>query len=41
MASMLASVMFDLRPIGGAANLYADLQAEGLEVATRNSIFVA
>jgi CBS domain-containing protein len=40
-AQMLASVMFDLRPIGGAAGLYADLQAETLERASRNSIFVA
>jgi CBS domain-containing protein len=41
MAQMLASVMFDLRPIGGAASLYADLQAEVLEMAAKNSIFVA
>lgn len=41
MAQMLASVMFDLRPIGGAANLYADLQAEVLGMAAKNSIFVA
>jgi CBS domain-containing protein len=41
MAQMLASVMFDLRPIGGAARLFADLQAETLEAASRNSIFVA
>ncbi len=41
MAQMLASVMFDLRPIGGAAHLFADLQAETLERASRNSIFVA
>ncbi len=41
MAQMLASVMFDLRPIGGAASLYADLQAEVLDMATKNSIFVA
>ncbi len=41
MAQMLASVMFDLRPIGGAASLYADLQAEVLEAAAKNSIFVA
>ncbi len=41
MAQMLASVMFDLRPIGGEAGLFADLQAETLEMAARNSIFVA
>ena len=38
---MLASVMFDLRPIGGTASLYRDLQAETLEKASKNSIFVA
>ncbi len=41
MAQMLASVMFDLRPIGGAATLFGELQAETLEMASRNSIFVA
>jgi CBS domain-containing protein len=41
MAQMLASVMFDLRPIGGTASLYADLQAEVLKMAAKNSIFVA
>jgi CBS domain-containing protein len=41
MAQMLASVMFDLRPIGGRAALFADLQAETLDMAARNSIFVA
>lgn len=41
MAQMLASVMFDLRPIGGAAALFKDLQAQTLEMASRNSIFVA
>ncbi|THD85051.1 cyclic nucleotide-binding/CBS domain-containing protein [Aliigemmobacter aestuarii] len=41
MAQMLASVMFDLRPIGGAASLFRDLQAETLEMAAKNSIFVA
>jgi CBS domain-containing protein len=41
MAQMLASVMFDLRPIGGTARLFTDLQAETLEAASRNSIFVA
>ncbi len=40
-AQMLASVMFDLRPIGGAASLFANLQQETLEAAARNSIFVA
>ena len=41
MAQMLASVMFDLRPIGGTASLFSDLQAEVLEMAAKNSIFVA
>ena len=41
MAQMLASVMFDLRPIGGTARLFTELQAETLERASRNSIFVA
>ncbi len=41
MAQMLASVMFDLRPIGGTASLYTELQAEVLELAAKNSIFVA
>lgn len=41
MAQMLASVMFDLRPIAGAAALLRDLQGETLEAASRNSIFVA
>ncbi len=40
-AQMLASVMFDLRPIGGAASLFRDLQTGTLEMAARNSIFVA
>ncbi|WP_171174410.1 DUF294 nucleotidyltransferase-like domain-containing protein [Ruegeria sp. HKCCD8929] len=40
-AQMLASVMFDLRPIGGALDLFADLQAETLKAASANSIFVA
>jgi len=40
-AQMLASVMFDLRPIGGAVSLFRDLQAETLDMAQRNSIFVA
>ncbi len=41
MAQMLASVMFDLRPIGGAAALFSELQEETLAMAARNSIFVA
>ena len=41
MAQMLASVMFDLRPIGGDASLFTGLQAETLENAAANSIFVA
>jgi CBS domain-containing protein len=41
MAQMLASVMFDLRPIGGQVGLFADLQHETLEMAAKNSIFVA
>ncbi len=40
-AQMLASVMFDLRPIGGARSLFDDLNHETLQVAARNSIFVA
>lgn len=40
-AQMLASVMFDLRPIAGAAELFSGLQAETLELAGGNSIFVA
>jgi CBS domain-containing protein len=40
-AQMLASVMFDLRPIGGTHSLFRDLQAETLAAATRNSIFLA
>ena len=40
-AQMLASVMFDLRPIGGDEALFADLQTETLARAARNSIFVA
>ncbi len=41
MAQMLASVMFDLRPIGGHADLFAGLQEETLAAAAKNSIFVA
>ena len=40
-AQMLASVMFDLRPIGGAAGLFTEIQAGTLEAASKNSIFVA
>lgn len=40
-AQMLASVMFDLRPIGGAVSLFEDLQEETLKAAAKNSIFVA
>lgn len=40
-AQMLASVMFDLRPIGGTPALFRDLQTETLEAASKNSIFVA
>lgn len=41
MAQMLASVMFDLRPVGGDETLFADLHARTLEAAAQNSIFVA
>ncbi len=40
-AQMLASVMFDLRPIGGETALFSDLQADTLRAASANSIFVA
>lgn len=40
-AQMLASVMFDLRPIGGDESLFADLQQETLQAAAENSIFTA
>ena len=40
-AQMLASVMFDLRPIGGTRELFDDLQRETLAAARANSIFVA
>ncbi|MCQ9617174.1 DUF294 nucleotidyltransferase-like domain-containing protein [Paenalcaligenes niemegkensis] len=40
-SQMLASVMFDLRPISGTSSLHRDLQAETLEMASKNSIFVA
>ena len=40
-AQMLASVMFDLRPIGGQVSLFRALQDETLAAASKNSIFVA
>ena len=40
-AQMLASVMFDLRPIGGHRHLFEDLQEDTLKRASENSIFVA
>ena len=40
-AQMLSSVMFDLRPIGGTPALFREFQAETLDMAARNSIFVA
>ncbi|MEO1276847.1 MAG: DUF294 nucleotidyltransferase-like domain-containing protein, partial [Pseudomonadota bacterium] len=40
-AQMLASVMFDLRPIGGEESLFTSLQALVLERASKYSIFVA
>ena len=40
MAQMLASVMFDLRPIGGDESLFTGLQAETLARSAANSIFV-
>lgn len=40
-AQMLASVMFDLRPIGGDTGLFVDLQRETLSAASKNSIFTA
>ena len=41
MAQMLASVMFDLRPIAGEETLFAGLYQETLEKAKKNSIFRA
>lgn len=41
MAQMLASVMFDLRPIGGDTRLFEALHSETLAAARDNSIFVA
>ena len=40
-AQMLASVMFDLRPIGGSESLIADLRQKTLDSASKNSIFTA
>lgn len=40
-AQMLASVMFDLRPIGGDVSLFDGLQAATLKAASANSIFTA
>ncbi len=40
-AQMLASVMFDLRPIHGKFQLFDELQAPMLERARKNSIFIA
>ncbi|MEX0286670.1 MAG: DUF294 nucleotidyltransferase-like domain-containing protein [Paracoccaceae bacterium] len=40
-AQMLASVMFDLRPISGDESLWGSLQKETLEAASKNSIFTA
>ena len=41
MAQMLASVMFDLRPIAGDTSLFKEMHTETLEMAEKNSIFVA
>ncbi len=41
MAQMLASVMFDLRPIVGDETLFAGLHEETLAAARENSIFIA
>lgn len=40
-AQMLASVMFDLRPIGGQTSLYTELKSETMQSAAANSIFIA
>ncbi|GFE62930.1 DUF294 nucleotidyltransferase-like domain-containing protein [Litoreibacter roseus] len=40
-AQMLASVMFDLRPIGGRAELFEGVQTETLAAASKNSIFTS
>ncbi|MEM9843575.1 MAG: DUF294 nucleotidyltransferase-like domain-containing protein [Pseudomonadota bacterium] len=39
-AQMLASVMFDLRPISGETSLFDTLQSKTLKMAKENSIFV-
>ncbi len=39
-AQMLASVMFDLRPISGEASLFRNLQRDTLALARKNSIFL-
>jgi CBS domain-containing protein len=39
-AQMLASVMFDLRPIAGETSLFEDMQEQTLAAARKNSIFV-
>ena len=41
MAQMLASVMFDLRPVAGDETLFGDLNVRTLERASRDSIFRA
>jgi CBS domain-containing protein len=41
MAQMLASVMFDLRPIGGDLSLFGSLHTDTLRAASANSIFVS
>lgn len=40
-AQMLASVMFDLRPIAGERSLYEPLRDDSLALAKSNSIFIA
>ena len=40
-AQLLASVMFDLRPVGGERSLFEGLHAETMARAARNSIFAA
>ncbi|APO88504.1 DUF294 nucleotidyltransferase-like domain-containing protein [Marivivens sp. JLT3646] len=40
-AQMLASVMFDLRPIAGDETLFTELQGDTLAMAVKDSIFVA
>jgi len=41
MAQMLASVMFDLRPVSGETALFSGLQRETLDLVRKNSIFRA